>query len=165
VNATYRRFLEKVAANHKGTPEGAQAAAWLAADKASRAAKRVKKEPRRKAEKAACEKERRHRAKVYAEVDARSGGICEHGWPEGPCGRDATEHDHFWGRGKAEETPKNVWHLCAPHHNAKTLNTPSRFHWIYQFRWHCFLNGFHEETAKCDRAIALEQAQHPQVTP
>jgi hypothetical protein len=105
--------------------------------------------------------DRRRRARVYAAVDARSGGVCEFVGPVLACMGDAAEHDHFWGRGKAEETPENVWHLCKFHHDNKTANDPSRRVWIERFRGHCYRNAFREELAKCDRALAIEEAQHP----
>jgi hypothetical protein len=136
-----------------------------AADRIVKADDKAKRRPKRsprsvsfkptKAEQTA--KDRARQRKVYAAVDLRSGGCCE----EWYCLRVATEHDHFWGRGKAEETVENVWHLCKEHHEEKTANDPSRAGWIATFRRHCFAQDYREEMAKCDRALALEAAQHP----
>jgi hypothetical protein len=140
-----------------------------AAIASARAAKRRKgeREPRStgptKADRKAAEvKAAREHAKVYAAVNARSGGMCEFASEALICCGDATEHDHFWGRGKVKETPENVWHLCKSHHDRKTAWEPDRRRWVVWFRNHCYRNDFREEQAKCDRAIALETAQHPE---
>ncbi len=101
------------------------------------------------------------RCRVYATVDRRSGGLCEQVGPVILCRNDATEHDHFWGRGKARETPQNVWHLCKFHHDNKTRNDPNRAAWIRFFRQHCYQHAFWADLEKCDRALALEEGQHP----
>jgi hypothetical protein len=104
----------------------------------------------------------RRQRKVYAEVDARSGGGCEHAFAGVYCMNEATEHDHFWGRGKAEESVETVWHLCKFHHDNKTANDPDRAHWIERFKRHCYVHGYGEQMARCERALALEFAQHPE---
>jgi hypothetical protein len=101
------------------------------------------------------------RQKVYAAVDKRS-GCCEEDNGVIMClSDDRLEHDHFWGRGKVKETVRNVWRLCKWHHDQKTANDPDRATWIRRFRHHCLNYRYMDEVAKCDRALALEEAQHP----
>lgn len=49
-------------------------------------------------------------AKIYAEVDRRSGGRCE------ICDRKATDHHHCLKPRKTYHTASLVIHLCRPHH-------------------------------------------------
>ena len=50
--------------------------------------------------------------KIYAEVDARSGGRCE--FP--PCDRPAVDHHHLVKPRASHHTPDLVVHLCRQHH-------------------------------------------------
>jgi hypothetical protein len=139
----------------------------LARARAARARTAPKREASREKKRNEEEQNRRHRATVYAAVDRRSGGACEYAPADSPiiCMNDATEHDHFWGRGKEEETRENVWHLCAFHHGHKTDWQPDRLRWLCAFRDHAFNHKFWGEVEKCDKAIALERAQHPRNVP
>ena len=144
-------------------PDRARTEAQRIEEQASKRRRRVlaKSRDRRVIEVLETAKERAHRAAVYSAVDHRSQGMCELGDGLLNCHNEATEHDHFWGRGKAKETPENVWHLCRAHHQHKTDNQPSRKEWLILFRFHCMFKGFRSELAKVDRALALENAQHP----
>lgn len=100
------------------------------------------------------------RREVYAAVDARAEGGCEV-VTAGPRDGTGREHDHFWGRAKAPETAESVWLMCPDCHRKKTRNEPDRATWIRAFRDHARRYGYAEQVAKCDRALALEEAQHP----
>ena len=59
---------------------------------------------------------------VYAEVDARSGGVCE----IRPCGRRATEHHHCRKPRASHNFPWFVVHLCTSHHRMTEAAYQSR---------------------------------------
>jgi hypothetical protein len=133
----------------------------LAARRSRSARTSTKRKPGREAREVKRKSKAERRREVYAAVDKRSCGRCEVVGPVVACANDAEEHDHFWGRGKAPETVENVWHVCKFHHDNKSAWDPSRAIWIERFRRHCEIHRYRAEAAKCDRALALEAAQHP----
>lgn len=133
----------------------------IAAAKARRKRTAPKRKDREDAEAAEARRLLARRRRVYREVDARSQGRCEETNGVTECCNDATEHDHFWGRGKEKETTETVWHLCKFHHDSKTAWDPGRAEWIRRFKLHAARHRYREQEAKCDREIALETAQHP----
>jgi len=94
-------------------------------------------------------------AKVYREVDRRSGGQCEvilHGPFSARCPRRATEHHHTVKPRASHNTPELVIHLCQrchqrsdwPFTNGRLVITPLRF------------GGFHSEVIwAIDKRVAL----------
>ena len=90
--------------------------------------------------------------------------ICTAGPGLGPHS-GGLEWDHNWGRGKAPETIENGRILCNGHHHAKHDSEPSRLAWLKDIRRHVSKHGYAAEVDKCDRAIALELAQHPGAKP
>jgi hypothetical protein len=129
-------------------------------EKSRRLAPRRKPGQEAKATKVKTKAERRR--EVYAAVDKRSGGQCEAvAVVMGiRCGHNAASHDHFWGRAR-EESVESVWHLCIGCDRAKTNNRPDRAWWIRSFMEHAGRRAYVGQVAKCDRALALETAQHP----
>jgi hypothetical protein len=138
----------------------AAARARLAARTARSRRTAPRKAPGREAKEAKRKTKAERRREVYAAVDARAEGGCEV-VTAGPRDDTGREHDHFWGRGKAPETAETVWLMCPDCHRKKTLNKPDRATWIRAFKHHALKHGYLEQVAKCDRALALEAAQHP----
>jgi hypothetical protein len=98
--------------------------------------------------------------RVRAEVKERDGGrCCARGW-NGRC-LGMLQMDHFYGRGKREEAPETLWHLCARHHQLKTDGWPGRVAWLELYRLHCQRHGYREEVERLVGMVALERAQHP----
>lgn len=93
-------------------------------------------------------------------VEARAGGVCEVRALGGCRGR--LVWDHFWGRGKVPPSVEAEWMLCEEHNHRKTDWQPTRVWWIGVFRMHCAMHGYAEQVAKCDGAMSLEEAQHPE---
>lgn len=115
----------------------------LAHSKASRfryskkAAKRAKKKTK-------AEETRDIRAAVFA----RAGGKCE------VCGCfDASSMDHFWGRGKAQQSVENCWALCLVCDRNKTLNHAGSDWWLSTFRNHCETHGYADQALKASRRL------------
>ena len=104
--------------------------------------------------------------RVTEAIHARDGGCTAKGvspLPDSPSGcRGALEIDHQWGRGREEGTIENQRQLCRRHHEIKTASSPSRAFWIEHFRAHAKWHEYGEELAKCDKALAIEKAQHPE---
>jgi hypothetical protein len=108
---------------------------------------------------------RERRQRVREACCERANGSCEAGrWgaPFGPigCCAGALQMDHFHGRKNAESV-EDCWMLCMAHHGLKTANHPRRSWWLGAFRSHALFHGYAEQIAKVDRALALEEAQHP----
>jgi hypothetical protein len=127
------------------------------ADRVLQARRRVaaKRAPRKRAEKDESMAAIAKRVAIRREVVMRDRACAACGLAAG------TELDHFWGRGR-EESVESCWMLCHDCHQAKTDNDPTRLDWIFWFRAHCGQHRYVEQAMKCDRAIALEQAQHPE---
>lgn len=92
----------------------------------------------------------------------RAAGKCE------ACGADppgnwAPEMDHFWSRSR-EESVESCWLLCGGPdgcHTAKTLNSPSRLHWVRLFGVHVALHRYAKQVEKTrnEEALLLLQGQ------
>ena len=108
---------------------------------------------KRKAAKAKTRKE--ETSEIREAVFARAGGHCECGCggQDGPgmpltFANQPGELDHFWGRGKAQQTVENCWALSRLHHRAKTLGIPDRAGWISAFIRHCEKHGYSGEAGR-----------------
>jgi 5-methylcytosine-specific restriction endonuclease McrA len=106
----------------------------------------------RKVETAKRQTKREARDGVYAAVDRRAGGRCE------ACGHtlhslNPGEHDHFWGRARAE-TVESVWLCCRQCHREKTENRPSRATWLRRFIRHAGAFGYGREVRKAEAVLA-----------
>lgn len=103
------------------------------------------------------------RRRVRAEVKDRAQGRCEYRCPSTGkrCTTGGVIGDHFWGRGR-DDTVEGVWLLCVTHDREKTRYDGGRYVWIMSFREHCLALSYEEQAAKCERAAALERAQHPE---
>lgn len=86
---------------------------------------------------------------VRALVVERAEGRCECGHHAPATGHEA---DHFWGRARAESV-ESVWLLNSLCHKSKTLNQPSRAHWLQLFANHCDRHGYATEAAKARREL------------
>jgi 5-methylcytosine-specific restriction endonuclease McrA len=118
---------------------------------------REKQRPRRQAKRQQELAESVATATVRAACVERAKGRCE------ACGMltTAPHMDHFHGRAR-EESIESCWMLCPSCHLDKTENRPSRRTWLLRFRSHCHQKSYGEQITKCDAAIALEDAQHPE---
>lgn len=93
---------------------------------------------------------------VRQAVMERADGRCE------ACGQwfgERLQCDHAFGRKHAEETVRTCWALCPTDHQAKTLNEPSRIHWMWQFAIHCALHGYKLEQERAEKEIAWSRAK------
>lgn len=80
------------------------------------------------------------------------------------CGAVATslmplELDHFWGRGKAQQTECNCWALCHHCHHDKTNNAPSAAHWLREFAMHAQKYGLSVERQTAIRRLAFVETR------
>ena len=119
--------------------------------------------PRRSAEKRAAKRGKSVQRREIREAIMARDRICTAGEGLGQHS-GSLEWDHQWGRGKGcpPESAENGRALCGRHHNMKHGAHPSRMAWLRDFRRHAERYGYAAEVAKCDRAIALERAQHPE---
>lgn len=113
--------------------------------------------PRRRQEAAQVVDRAARRAEVRVTVAARAGGACEGCFARAG---EALHWDHFHGRAR-EESVESTWMLCPRCDHRKTVNEPSRIHWLEEFKVHCQRHGYVGQVAKVDRMLALEAAQHP----
>jgi hypothetical protein len=142
---------------HGASALAAEAERQLAARTARSRRTAPKRKPGREAKEAKRAAEAAVRAEVRAACVARAEGDCE------ACARfagAALHLDHFWGRAR-EESVESCWMLCPGCDHEKTENKPTRQHWLHLFSFHCRNEGYADQVAKCDRALALEAAQHP----
>ncbi len=94
--------------------------------------------------------------------EERAGGCCEVAIYARTRCEGALTWDHYWGRGKVPPNHEAEWMICRGHHDEKGAGDPSRLAWHQIFREHALRHGYHEQIDACDRAIALERAQHPE---
>jgi hypothetical protein len=88
--------------------------------------------------------------KIRAEICKRSEGACE------ACGvwvglnGELAHADHAYGRGKGRppESIENVWLLCIPCDERRTLNKPDAAYWQVAFIEHCGKYGYSTERAE-----------------
>lgn len=156
MNRQIREVLRAVAAGEIGPAIVARARAVLEA----------KPRPRRPPSEATKERSRKRAALRRARSEnreackIREGGRCAV-WATGLC-RGGLHLDHFFGRGKVPASVELEWMLCEHHDHQKTTNQPSRLYWLRLFRIHAASHSYADALARTDRAIALEQGQHPE---
>ena len=96
-------------------------------------------------------------AEIRAEVVSRATGIAGPMCEACACefvGARGVEMDHFWGRGKTQQSAANCWLLCRSCHRNKTMNRPSASHWLHIFAQHCWRRGFEDEADKARARLA-----------
>lgn len=145
------------------TPAGRAYLERIDAEKARKKRERSRRRSSRSLRAAGATKAARKATKAEARravrhlVEERAAGRCE----VAGCGGFGLEMDHFWGRAR-EESVESCWMLCHLCHRMKTNNMPDRIAWLETFRGHAAVNGYVAQVDKCDSALALEHAQHPE---
>jgi len=145
-----------------------EVASELAPVRVTEAAERLLRKPRRQAKDRSPgrmhpknkDARKEFRRMVRTRCVERAAGRCECG-----CGvyvgTEALHLDHFWGRAR-EESIESCWMLAPRCDRDKTENKPTRRAWLAFFAAHCLRNGYREQMLKVDRALILDQAQHPE---
>lgn len=99
-------------------------------------------------------------AGIRAAVVERAQGRCECG-----CGRrfgsgeGTPEWDHIAGRVRVKQSVSMTWMLRRDDHRERTLNRPSRNHWLTRFKAHAESFGYTAEAAWAQREIDYATAK------
>lgn len=126
------------------------------------APKRIKPEKRARLQKKKAKREmkKEETARIREAVMERAGGHCECGcgmtFGEGSLLR-VPEMDHFFGRGKVQQSVSNCWLLAKICHHGKGKGRPSRGFWCGRFIKHCEKHGYRREAAKAQADIESGQ--------
>ncbi len=153
--------LLSLAADHENCPTSGASLSIASLEEMRRALapKKVKPWATSKKIKAAKKKTKRaNSAGIRAVAAMRSGGRCENCQSEF-SDFNPGEWDHFFGRGKAGESPETTWVLCRTCHRSKTNNFPSAAAWLRSFMIHADRLGHADAYAKTKSRLQFIQTR------